>query len=235
MLRAMNRQYLKSGEYRRLQTLRHRNKLNKNTVFQVRIIYSAILLGFVMFTFFNTLHDKPTIHTVYVKQKTSITAQVAAKKYDFLSLTFPQAYAAFSNKNTPTIIPTPTGTDNWDNFKQTASYIAKIYNYPLNLLLAQAALESGHGTSNFAVNRNNYFGIGAYDWQPDQAFLYDNPAQSIIDYIYVVKDNFPEAWNNRNDAATMLNLLENNSDGNQYASDPDYISKVMSEPEWNQQ
>ncbi|MBW4892640.1 N-acetylglucosaminidase [Staphylococcus haemolyticus] len=65
----------------------------------------------------------------------------------------------------------------------------KKYNINEIYLIAHAFLESGYGTSNFASGRAgvyNYFGIGAYDWNPDNAIPYarsrgwTTPAKAII-------------------------------------------------------
>lgn len=41
-------------------------------------------------------------------------------------------------------------------------------------ILAHAAVESAWGTSNYAINHHNYFGIGAFDSNPDNAKNYGN-------------------------------------------------------------
>ena len=54
-----------------------------------------------------------------------------------------------------------------DNVKQCVDYIyhttTDIYPVNLELLLAQAALESGWGNSRFALEGHNLFGIRTYD------------------------------------------------------------------------
>jgi flagellum-specific peptidoglycan hydrolase FlgJ len=137
---------------------------------------------------------------------------------------------------TPTQTPEPTETvhtTNWENFKMAAHRIARIYNYPANVVIAQAALESSYGSSEYAVMRNNYIGIGAVDSDPDEAFTFENDEQCVIEYMRLVRHNFPEAWDSRNNPDKLINLLESNDRGNYYASDPDYVSKVESMPEWS--
>ncbi|MEE3488066.1 MAG: glucosaminidase domain-containing protein [Bulleidia sp.] len=53
--------------------------------------------------------------------------------------------------------------------------------YGMNSLLVFAigCLESGYGTSNFALNRNNLFGIAAYDSNPDMATYFSSVDQCI--------------------------------------------------------
>lgn len=141
--------------------------------------------------------------------------------------------------NKPFIIsPTPEVTEEprkeytWSEFINIAKKVAPMYNYPLKVLVAQAAIESGHGESSFARQRYNYFGIGAYDSDPNQAFSYENPEQCIIDYILTIKRNFPEAWDNRENPEQLVRLLKDNSYGMYYASDPNYVAKVMGTFEW---
>lgn len=56
--------------------------------------------------------------------------------------------------------------------------------YDLNALfiLAHADVESAHGTSNYAVSRNNLFGFNAVDSDPDLASTYSSQAVSVHDY-----------------------------------------------------
>lgn len=133
----------------------------------------------------------------------------------------------------PSVEPTPIPqAETWEDFKKSAEEIAPIYNYPVQLLLSQAAHESNRGLSQYAQERNNYFGMCAYDWNPDSACWYENEKQGIISYILNIRDTFPEAWEQRDNPEEMLRLLQNNSRGNFYASDPNYVSKVMNTPEW---
>ena len=102
------------------------------------------------------------------------------------------------------------------------------------MVIAQAAVESHRGDSYFARMRNNYLGIGAFDTNPDNAYQFENVEQCVISYMELVRKNFPEAWDSRDDPEKLLTLLKYNSNGTMYATDPDYISKVMNQPEWNQ-
>lgn len=137
---------------------------------------------------------------------------------------------------TPSATPTPTQqeTQDWEAFKKAAVLISKIYNYPANVVIAQCALESKHGTSEFARERNNYCGIGAVDDDPNQAYRFENQEQMLIYYMNMIKNNFGDTWDYRDNAETLLYKLENNSAGVVYASDPRYVSKVMNQQEWRQ-
>jgi hypothetical protein len=121
----------------------------------------------------------------------------------------------------------------WEEFVIAAEKVAEIYNFPVNVVLAQGALESARGKSNFALQRNNFLGIGAYDSDPNQAFYFENPEQCVIEYMRVIKRNFPEAWSHRDNPDKLLELLVSNSKGRKYATDPHYVGKVKKMPEWN--
>lgn len=120
----------------------------------------------------------------------------------------------------------------WEEFVAASYKVSKIYNYPVNVVLAQGALESGRGTSRYAIERNNFLGIGAYDSHPDLALAFENPEQCVIEYMRIIRTNFPEAWEKRENPDELLSLLKKNSNGRVYATDPDYISKVKSMDEW---
>lgn len=62
-----------------------------------------------------------------------------------------------------------------DTYHDIAVELSIKYGIPWEAVMAQGILESASGTSNFAVNRNNFFGIGAFDRNPDNAFRYDTP------------------------------------------------------------
>lgn len=128
---------------------------------------------------------------------------------------------------TPTPEPVKVA-ENWDDFIKSAMKIAPIYNYPVKVLLAQAALESARGTSHYATTRNNYFGMNAVDWNPDLAYTYENQEQAIIDYILTIRSNFPDAWAVRDNPEEMIVRIK----AGNYATDPDYIAKVMNMNEW---
>ncbi|EAF9399123.1 glucosaminidase domain-containing protein [Staphylococcus epidermidis] len=72
---------------------------------------------------------------------------------------------------------------------KAVAYACKKYNLNEIYLIAHAFLESGYGTSYFSSGRAgvyNYFGIGAYDWNPNNAIPYarnrgwTTPAKGII-------------------------------------------------------
>lgn len=140
----------------------------------------------------------------------------------------------FKNKTTSntSISKQPYG---WDQFKEEASQIAKSRNYPAAVLLGQAALETGRGTSNFAKKRNNYFGYKAYDSNPDAASTYKTPSDSINAYIDLIQKSpiYKRAWSQYQIDQNPVNLIHNIK-ASGYATDPNYIQKVMTTPEFQQ-
>lgn len=130
--------------------------------------------------------------------------------------------------------PTSTG-NSWDSFTQTATALAKEHNFPLSVLLGQAALESARGTSNFAKDRNNYFGYMAYDANPGMAKSYQNPSQSIMDYINLIENTprYAGAYQSYLKDKNPLTLLQGIKSAG-YATDPNYVTKIVSMPEFQQ-
>lgn len=120
----------------------------------------------------------------------------------------------------------------WEEFVKAVEVVAPKHNFPKNVILAQCALESSRGTSAFAKERNNFCGIGAYDHNPRKAFRYETAEANVEDYMRILKKNFPEAWESRDNPEKVLKLLVNNPRGKKYATDPGYINKVKSMKEW---
>ena len=116
----------------------------------------------------------------------------------------------------------------WHEVVDSIKKIAPIYDFPIKIAIAQAALESRRGTSNHAKDRNNYFGLGAYTNNPDAAMRFDNAEQCIIAYMQLIKNKFPLAYAQRDNPQRMIELIK----AGNYATDPDYIVKVTSLPEW---
>ncbi|MDQ3159344.1 MAG: glucosaminidase domain-containing protein [bacterium] len=124
-------------------------------------------------------------------------------------------------------------SEGWEEFVAAVDKVAPIYNFPKNVVLSQGALESARGTSHFAKDRNNYLGIGAFDHDPNLAYSYENAEQCVIQYMLLIRKNFPEAWAQRENPEALLHALKVNSKNNMYATDPNYEAKVKSMKEWN--
>lgn len=91
-------------------------------------------------------------------------------------------------------------------------------------ILAHAALESAWGTSNIARKYNNYFGIGAFDSDPENAKNYSNPglAAGIIQGAKWIAKNY---YNGQYKQRTLYSMRHNNG-VHQYATDPDWDKKI---------
>ena len=109
----------------------------------------------------------------------------------------------------------------------------------VELLLAQAALESGWGDSRFAKVGKNLFGIRTYDLQEPHMLpsnkpkkwgvkVYEHECYSVEHYIKILNNgtNFSEYRKMREDGITDPFILVETLDA--YASDKDYFSKIKS-------
>lgn len=122
----------------------------------------------------------------------------------------------------------------WDEFASKAKDIAGQRGYPLSVLLGQAALESAHGSSNFARKRNNYFGYQAYDSNPDAAAYFSSPEESINKYIDLIQDPsfvYSQAWQNYLQDKDPAKLIQGIKAAG-YASSPNYAQNVMNTEEF---
>lgn len=134
----------------------------------------------------------------------------------------------------------------WDEFVQAAMRVAQEENYPIGVILGQAALETGRDPNNAAGN--NWFGIkgqGNAGWNtlntqeanPQGQFYrtlsnfaaYQTPEDSIRAYIDLIKTHYPQAYALKDNPAAMIQAIKAGG----YATDPNYVSKVMSTPEFS--
>ncbi|MDO4612024.1 MAG: glucosaminidase domain-containing protein [Candidatus Saccharibacteria bacterium] len=114
-----------------------------------------------------------------------------------------------------------------DQYHDIAANLSVQYGIPWETVMAQGILESAAGTSRFATERNNFFGIGAFDSNPDNAFRYDTPTDGWRGYY----QNIAKTATYRNhgvfqgDAITdpYVYLAAIKAAG--YATDPAYIEK----------
>ena len=130
-----------------------------------------------------------------------------------------------------------------DNVVQCVNYIehnnTDVYPVNLELLIAQAALESGWGNSRFARVGKNLFGIRTYDLKEPHMLPSNNPKKwgvkvyshecdSVLNYMQVLNnggayEKYRELMNNgENDPYILVETLD------AYASDKYYFSKVKS-------
>lgn len=113
-----------------------------------------------------------------------------------------------------------------DRFHTIAEKLSIEYGIPWETVMAQGILESGSGTSNFAKNRNNFFGIAAYDSNPDAARRYNSPEEGWRGYYEnIVRTKTYRAHGAFNHPGDPYKYLEAIKAAG-YATDPNYISKV---------
>ena len=130
-----------------------------------------------------------------------------------------------------------------DNVKQCVDYIyhttTDIYPVNLELLLAQAALESGWGNSRFAREGKNLFGIRTYNLKEPHMLPSNNPKKwgvkvymhecdSVLNYINILNNGsaYKKYRQLREDGIDDPFILVETLDA--YASDKNYFSKIKS-------
>lgn len=132
---------------------------------------------------------------------------------------------------TPT--PTPNPKDSWNNMADMVIREGNKRGYHGETLARQKANESGFGTSQYAKERNNYGGMGAYDSNPDNAFSYDTPEEYLMGkgkrgepsyFDLIEKDpRYKEAYKHRANPKRYLEELKKAG----YASNPNYVDDVL--------
>lgn len=115
-----------------------------------------------------------------------------------------------------------------DTYYAIAQKLSVAYGIPWETVVAQGILESAAGTSNFAKQRNNFFGIGAFDSDPNKAFSYSTPEDGWRGYY----ENIRKTATYRNhgvfvgDTITDPHAYARAIKAAGYASDPNYVSKL---------
>ena len=113
-----------------------------------------------------------------------------------------------------------------DTYHGIAAELSSEYGIPWETVVAQGIVESASGTSNFARERNNFFGIGAFDSNSNAAKSYASPQEGWQGYYEnilktsVYREN--GAFNYPNDPYEYLKAIK----AANYASDPNYVQKV---------
>ena len=130
-----------------------------------------------------------------------------------------------------------------DNVVQCVNYIehntTDVYPVNLELLLAQAALESGWGNSRFARVGKNLFGIRTYDLQEPHMLPSSNPKKwgvKVFEHECDSVLNYMSILNNGGAYKKYRELRENGIDDpyilvetlDAYAADKHYFSKIKS-------
>lgn len=102
------------------------------------------------------------------------------------------------------------------------------YGIPWEAVMAQGILESAAGTSNFAVQRNNFFGIGAFDSNPGAAFTYDTPEEGWEGYYKNIQKTATYREHGVFSGETVTDpyayVIAVKEAG--YATDPNYVAKL---------
>lgn len=107
-----------------------------------------------------------------------------------------------------------------------AAFVQAQNDYGVNALMvyAQACLESGYGKSTYAKTRNNLFGLGAYDSNPDNAFTFESVYECLeLQMGYYLRNYFYA------DSSLFFGAHYGNKGSGiavKYASDPDYGQKI---------
>ena len=164
-----------------------------------------------------------------------------AKKAGYDEGTINKFLAQWQPKATPS--PNQTPITSWKDFVGVASKMAKEQNFPLGVLLGQAALESARGTS---APGNNFFGIkavgnqpsgnyqtseygpGGYYSTPANFVAYSSPQESINAYINLIKNSYGIPTTYQSDPNMVLQAIKAKG----YATSPTYVQDVENTPEY---
>lgn len=99
----------------------------------------------------------------------------------------------------------------------------------LAFVLAQGKVESHFATKGIASKTHSVFNVYSYDGKSAEEIIrrgrgYSHPDESVAPYIRLLKKNY------LNDGKTEMDLLDKftNKDGNRYATDKNYESKMLS-------
>lgn len=113
-----------------------------------------------------------------------------------------------------------------DKYHAIAESLGREYGIPWETPLAQGILESAAGTSRFARERNNFFGIGAFDRNPNLAKSYASPTAGWRGYFDNIKRTkvyrAHGAFDHPNDPYQYALAIKQAG----YATDPGYVKKL---------
>lgn len=143
---------------------------------------------------------------------------------------FANLYPTYSSIDIKTSVLYPYNTDN--SKRDVGNLFINAQNtYGMNALMiyAMALHESGYGTSGYARLRNNLFGWGAFDSDPDNALTFSSIAQGINEHMGINLRYYLDATN----TSTPLSRFYASNIGNKgagintrYASDPWWSVKI---------
>ena len=115
-----------------------------------------------------------------------------------------------------------------DTYHEIAESLSITYGIPWEAVMAQGILESAAGTSTFAISRNNFFGIGAFDSNPNNAYSFDTPEDGWRGYYENIKNTATYRNHGVFSGDTITNpyayvqAVKNAG----YATDPNYVAKL---------
>lgn len=115
-----------------------------------------------------------------------------------------------------------------DTYHDIAATLSIEYGIPWEAVMAQGILESASGTTAFAIERNNFFGIGAFDSDPNKARSFDTPEEGWRGYYENIKNTsvYRSYGVFSGDAITdpyvYIQVIKNAG----YATDMNYVAKA---------
>ncbi|MBR2589181.1 glucosaminidase domain-containing protein [Candidatus Saccharibacteria bacterium] len=114
-----------------------------------------------------------------------------------------------------------------DKYHDIAAELGSQYGIPWEAVMAQGILESVSGTSRFAVERNNFFGIGAVDSNPNNAHTFSSAAEGWKGYFEFISNNPRYRKNGAFDhAGDPIGYIESIKAAG-YATDSNYVTKLV--------
>lgn len=115
-----------------------------------------------------------------------------------------------------------------DTYHDLAEQLSAEYGIPWEAVMAQGIIESASGTSNFARNRYNFFGLGAVDTNPGAAYTFNSAAEGWRGYFDFIERNpryrAAGAFNYAGDPYGYLQAIYSAG----YATSPTYLQTVGS-------
>jgi len=128
------------------------------------------------------------------------------------------------------VLGTTTGDVNFQKLIEVAKAKAEAQGFHPAPIVSQMASESKRGKSRFARERNNMFGIGAFDNDLDNTHRYGSPEESIDAYLKLISTDprYAKAYEQRQDPAKYIQAVKDAG----YATDPNYVRTTMNTPEW---
>ncbi|MDO4528053.1 MAG: glucosaminidase domain-containing protein [bacterium] len=175
----------------------------------------------------------------------SVSALTAAEKYKFAQddILFVDTCTDLASSTPLITVSTASGTADLaaeqvqfiETYHDIAVTLSTNYGIPWETVMAQGILESASGSSNFARERNNFFGIGAYDSNPENAFSYATPQEGWEGYYKnivntsVYRENGVFSRNSPHGDTVIDPIAYAKAiKAAGYATDPDYVSKLTS-------